>query len=352
VSATTQTSRRKRSSYELENSKAALGSPCCAPARASNEPVRSHILIEPRQGHSAVQGMVEIPAGKFLMGSDSAEAFKSDGEGPVRDVFVDSFLISKTTVSNSEFAEFVADTGYETEAELFGWSFVFSGQLDREQLRVAAIGQSQDTPWWTAVSGASWKHPSGPGSSTDSIPDHPVVHVSWNDALSYANWMGMRLPTEAEWERAARGGLVQRNFSWGDELLLDGEHRCNVWQGEFPVRNDCDDGFFATAPNDSFEPNAFGLYNVSGNVWEWTSDWMSTDWHAQELPETRLNPIGPSSGESRVTKGGSFLCHESYCTRYRLSARSGLTPDSSLSHTGFRLAADPLATASSAEIRP
>jgi hypothetical protein len=335
----------------MESSKEVIGSACCAPARASKEPARSPILLKPRQGYSTMQGMVEIPAGKFLMGSDSGEAFKSDGEGPVREVFVDSFLISRTTVSNSEFAEFVADTGYETEAELFGWSFVFRGQLDLDQKKVEVIGQPQDTPWWCAVSGASWKHPTGPASSTDLILDHPVVHISWNDAISYANWMGMRLPTEAEWERAARGGLVQRNFPWGDELLLDGEHRCNVWQGEFPERNDCEDGFFGTAPTDSFEPNAFGLYNVSGNVWEWTSDWLSTDWHASETFETRTNPTGPSTGKTRVAKGGSFLCHHSYCTRYRLSARSGISPDSSLSHTGFRLAADLPATAASTEIR-
>jgi formylglycine-generating enzyme required for sulfatase activity len=284
--------------------------------------------------------MVEIPAGKFLMGSDSSEAFKTDGEGPVREVFVDSFLISKTTVSNSEFAEFVADTGYKTEAERFGWSYVFEGQLQLDRDSTESMGRSQATPWWLAVRGASWKNPSGASSSIDDIPSHPVVHVSWNDAVSYANWCGMRLPTEAEWEKAARGGLVQKNFPWGDDLELDGKQRCNVWQGEFPTRNDNDDGYLATAPNDSFEPNSFGLYNVSGNVWEWTSDWMSTDWHNQESLETRSNPIGPSWGESRVTKGGSFLCHDSYCTRYRLSARSGLSADSSLSHTGFRVAAD------------
>ena len=352
MNAITQNFRNKRSSKELDKKNAAFGSACCAPSRSDQGSARKPITMKKRENQGIGQQMVEIPAGKFLMGSESIESFMADGEGPVREVFVDSFFISKTTVSNFEFAQFVADTGYETEAETLGWSFVFSGQLEREQVSVDLIGQLPITPWWSAVRGASWKHPIGPSSSAESIPDHPVVHISWNDALCYANWMGMRLPTEAEWERAARGELVQMKFPWGDDLLQDGQHHCNVWQGEFPVQNDCDDGFFATSPCESFEPNDFGLYNVSGNVWEWTSDWMSVDWHAGESMATRLNPAGPLSGELRVTKGGSFLCHDSYCTRYRLSARSGISPDSSLSHTGFRIAADLYSNFQNSEVRP
>ncbi len=336
----------------MDNEQAAFGSPCCAPSRPDHEPARQPIPVIKRENQGVDSQMVQIPAGKFLMGSESIESFSSDGEGPVREVYVDSFFISKTTVSNFEFAQFVADSGYETEAETLGWSFVFSGQLEREQVSVELIGQLPNTPWWSAVRGASWRHPTGPSSSTDSIPNHPVVHISWNDALSYATWMGMRLPTEAEWERAARGTLVQAKFPWGEDLLQNGQHRCNVWQGEFPLQNDCDDGYFATSPCESFEPNDFGLYNVSGNVWEWTSDWMSVDWHAEETLATRLNPAGPLSGDLRVTKGGSFLCHDSYCTRYRLSARSGISPDSSLSHTGFRVVADLHSNLQISEVRP
>jgi formylglycine-generating enzyme required for sulfatase activity len=274
--------------------------------------------------------MVQIPAGKFLMGSESIESFSSDGEGPVREVSVDSFFISKTTVSNFEFAQFVADTGYETEAETLGWSFVFSGQLEREQVSVELIGQLPNTPWWSAVRGASWKHPTGPSSSTDSVPNHPVVHVSWNDAQSYATWMGMRLPTEAEWERAARGTLVQAKFPWGEDLLQNGQHRCNVWQGEFPLQNDCDDGYFATSPCESFEPNDFGLYNVSGNVWEWCSDW-----YGAYSTSSQSNPKGASSGTDRVLRGGSWLSYARYC---RCSYRIIRTPDNRSISGGFRLA--------------
>ncbi len=324
---------------------------CCAPVIEGHRPLPAMVELSSTVDPATLQGFAKIPAGKFLMGSDSIQAFKSDGEGPVREVFVDSFFISKKTVSNSEFSEFVTATGYETQAEAFGWSFVFEGQLASEQSPTNVLGESENTPWWKAVRGASWRHPYGPESSIEGILDHPVVHVSWNDAVSYANWRGVRLPSEAEWEKAARGGLVQKNFAWGDDLLLDGKHHCNVWQGEFPVRNTCDDGYFSTAPNDSYDANAYGIYNASGNVWEWTADWMSAEWHVRNALETRFNPVGPSSGVSRVTKGGSFLCHESYCSRYRLSARSGLTPDSSLSHTGFRVAADLATVRDSAGIR-
>jgi sulfatase modifying factor 1 len=313
---------------------------CCAPSRTGKSTPEEKVNDSDSAGKFDLSGMSFIPSGSFHMGSDSDAVFRNDGEGPVREVHLNSFWISKTTVSNGEFLNFVNESGYVTEAERIGWSFVFEGQLKNTPFSKHSIGRSEDTPWWVAVQGAFWANPLGPGSSIIDLYDHPVVHISWNDSRAYANWRGMRLPTEAEWERAARGSLTQCDFPWGNELVQDGIHHCNVWQGEFPKVNLQQDGYLATAPVDSFKPNDFGLYNVTGNVWEWTADWFSQFWHVEETPITRSNPEGPASGEMRVTKGGSFLCHDSYCTRYRLSARSRLTPDSSLSHTGFRIACD------------
>jgi formylglycine-generating enzyme required for sulfatase activity len=288
--------------------------------------------------------MVRIPGGRFRMGTNDPEAFLEDGEGPVRTVVVDDFLIDAACVTNSDFAEFVAQTGHVTEAERFGWSFVFDGLVTDAARQHVLPGTVPDAPWWRGVHGASWRAPFGAGSTVDGLGDHPVVHVSWNDAQTYAAWADKRLPTEAEWEKAARGGLEQARFPWGDELSPEGEHRCNVWQGTFPTRNTGEDGHVATAPVDAFSSNGYGLYNTSGNVWEWCVDWWSTTWHQTPAGTTRVNPPGPSSGAAKVIRGGSYMCHASYCHRYRVAARSSNTPDSSSAHMGFRCAASLEAT--------
>lgn len=183
------------------------------------------------------------------------------------------------------------------------------------------------------MAGARWRAPEGPGTSIGDRRDHPVVHVSWNDATAYARWAGKRLPTEAEWGKAARGGLVRARFPWGDELTPNGRHRCNIWQGDFPVRNPREDGCAGTVPVKAYAPNGFGLYNTSGNVWEWCADRFTAD-----RPATRTDPAGPPHGENRVLRGGSHLCHRSYCNRYRVAARTSNTPDSTTGHGGFRCA--------------
>jgi formylglycine-generating enzyme required for sulfatase activity len=264
------------------------------------------------------------------MGTEDPDGFAADGEGPVRAVTLKPFWIDAYAVANARFAAFVEATGYVTDAERYGWSFVFGGLLpdDFEPTRGAA-----QAPWWRQVFGASWRHPEGRHSSIDDRMDHPVVHVSWSDAASYCSWLGMRLPTEAEWEYAARGGLEQKRYAWGDELTPDGEWRCNIWQGTYPSHNTLEDGYLGTAPVTSFPPNGFGLYNASGNVWEWCSDWFETTFHVSDL---RDNPTGPPSGQAKVMRGGSYLCHDSYCNRYRVAARSSNTPDSSTGNMGFR----------------
>ncbi|MGC7096089.1 formylglycine-generating enzyme family protein [Amycolatopsis lurida] len=286
-------------------------SDCCSPSRDGGS--------TPAEGVASTRtppGMIRLPGGEFLMGTDDPDGFPEDGEGPVRTVTVAPFAIDAHAVSNERFAEFVEATGYVTEAERFGWSFVFAGFLPGELRRDAARPES--APWWCGVSGATWRAPEGPGSGLDGRANHPVVHVSWNDANAFCAWAGTRLPGEAEWEYAARGGLVQRRYPWGDELTPGGEHRCNIWQGRFPVRNTADDGYRGTAPVDAFAPNGFGLYNVAGNVWEWCAD-----------------PAG-ATGASRVMRGGSYLCHDSYCNRYRVAARTTNTPDSTTGNLGFR----------------
>jgi formylglycine-generating enzyme required for sulfatase activity len=269
--------------------------------------------------------MVLLEGGEFQMGADDADGFPADGEGPVRRVVVSPFWIDSVAVSNRRFASFVDGTGHVTDAERYGWSFVFGGLLPDDFPDTRGAAQA---PWWRQVHGACWRHPEGPQSSVDERLHHPAVHVSWRDARAYCRWEGLRLPTEAEWEYAARGGLVQKRLPWGDELEPDGEHRMNVWQGDFPARNTLEDGYLGTCPVDTFPANGYGLRNVSGNVWEWCADWFNRG----------------ASGEAKVIRGGSYLCHDSYCNRYRVAARSSNTPDSSTGNMGFRCAGDARAT--------
>ncbi len=261
------------------------------------------------------------------MGSEDADANPGDGEGPVRAVTVGPFAIDRHCVTNDRFAAFVEATGYQTDAERFGWSYVFAKFLPGELRRVSP--RPDITPWWCGVRGAYWAAPEGSGSGLSGRGDHPVVHVSWADAVAFCTWEGARLPTEAEWEYAARGGLEQARYPWGDELTPGGEHRCNIWQGRFPSHNTAEDGYVGTAPVTAYEPNGYGLHNVAGNVWEWCADRWATD-----------HPESGAKGTNRVMRGGSYLCHDSYCNRYRVAARTGNTPDSSGGNTGFRVAWD------------
>jgi formylglycine-generating enzyme len=309
---------------------------CCAPVRPASEGLPETPQTRVQAEDTSVEGMIRLPGGTFLMGTDDGQGFPEDGEGPVRKITLDPYLISPYATTNAEFSAFVEETGYATEAERFGWSFVFYRFLSAKAKKKVR-GVVDSAPWWKAVGGAHWRRPEGPGSGIKTRMKHPVVHISHNDALAYCYWAGKRLPTEAEWECAARGGLEQKRYPWGDTLTPEGEHLCNIWQGEFPTRNTRKDGYAGTAPVGSFPPNGFGLYNVSGNVWEWCQDWFSATFH---VGNTRENPTGPSVGSSRVIRGGSYLCHKSYCNRYRVAARSSNTPDSSTGNSGFRCAAD------------
>ncbi|AZN40766.1 formylglycine-generating enzyme family protein [Paenibacillus albus] len=312
---------------------------CCSMNRGSmthSAVVENDALSHPYAGQNSKVNMILLPGGTFLMGTEDAEGFPDDGEGPIREVELSPFYIDSCTVTNAEFAEFVRRTGYITEAERYGWSYVFHLFVP-ERVRASESRPVPGLPWWLAVNGASWHRPEGAGSSIEERLDHPVIHISWHDAHRYAQWSGKRLPTEAEWEYAARGGLAQKRYPWGDLLKPGGEHRCNIWQGKFPDKDNASDGYAGTAPVRAFPPNGYGLYQTVGNVWEWCSDWFS---RAPAAPGGANNPKGPRNGSSRVMRGGSYLCHNSYCNRYRVAARSSNTPDSSTGNLGFRCAAD------------
>ena len=261
------------------------------------------------------KGMVFIEGGKFLMGSADGMAY----ERPVHEVEVSSFYIDTHEVTVREFAEFVEATGYRTDAERFGWSAVFD--VSKQE--------------WTKAGGADWKNPEGDGKAPSD--DEPVTQVSWTDANEFAKWEGKRLPTEAEWEYAARGGLSGKTYSWGNELRPGGRPVANWWQGSFPDRNTIEDGFLRRAPVGSFAANGYGLYDMAGNVWEWTADWYDANYYSTS-PKT--DPAGPATGTERSMRGGSWMCAENFCSNYRVAGRSSATPDSGLNNVGFRCVKD------------
>lgn len=265
------------------------------------------------------------------MGTRNPE-IKADGE-VWRRSRLRRFGIARHAVTNREFAAFISASGYRTEAERFGWSYVFSAFVSPAHLGPTPKG----TPWWSAVEGAFWAAPEGLGSAVADREDHPVVHVSWNDALAFAQWSGGRLPTEAEWEHAARGGRDERRYPWGNDEPRDDQVLCNIWQGSFPHRNLATDGYRGTAPVDAFSPNPAGLYNCSGNVWEWCQDAFRVRSQARD---GKARDVQAVRDKERTLKGGSYLCHRSYCYRYRIAARMGRPPDTAAGHTGVRLAFD------------
>jgi formylglycine-generating enzyme required for sulfatase activity len=306
--------------------------------------------------------MVFIPGGDFMMGADNSQA--SNDEYPKHAVHVDPFWIDETEVTNAQFKKFIDATGYITIAErkpdweelkksvppgtakpadelLVPASLVFkqtSGPVDLRDFN----------QWWSWVPGADWKHPEGPGSSIKGKENYPVIHVSWYDAMAYCNWAGKRLPTEAEWEFAARGGLPASIYPWGNEHVNTGKPKANSWEGEFPYLNEQKDGFLKLAPVKLFSPNGYALFDMSGNVWEWCSDWYDANYYKVAENKTAINPAGPQKSydpedpynEKRSLRGGSFLCNDSYCSGYRVARRMKSSPDTGLEHTGFRCVRD------------
>jgi len=277
--------------------------------------------------------LFDTQGGSFTMGANDPPV-PTDGEGPERHVTLRPFAIDKYEVSNGEFALFVKETSYRTEAEKFGNSFVMEYFLSKEvneKITEAVEGAS----WWLPVSGANWRHPEGKGSTIENRMEHPVVHVSWNDAVAFCWWKGKkRLPSEAEWEYACRGGKERSLFPWGDEFLVNNTYRANIWQGAFPAENTGADGCAGTCAVDKFVQNDYNLFNMVGNVWEWTADW----WTTSHNNKPQVNPRGPPSGKDKVKKGGSYMCSKKFCYRYRCSARSSNSADSSASNLGFRCA--------------
>lgn len=271
---------------------------------------------------------VKVPGGRAFVGTSQPE-LPEDGEGPLRRQKVADLLWERGATTVEAFSRFVAATGYVTEAERFGWSYVFYQHLPPASSPATSL---PGVEWWRQTFNATWQWPSGPDGPPAEL-DHPVVHVSWNDATAYALWAGGRLPREAEWEHAARGGLGNVRFPWGNDEPNDVDHfPCNIWQGRFPHTNLCADGHAGTAPAISFAPNGFDLYNMVGNTWEWTADLFKV-----RSLKRKIVRDANALGSRKLLKGGSFLCHISYCYRYRISARTGNTADSSSSHTGFRI---------------
>ena len=299
----------------------------------------------------APDGMVWVPGGTFWMGDTTSQ----DKDAPPHRVGVSGFWMDATEVTNAQFAEFVKATGYKTTAERTPTQEQFPGAAPDILVPFSAVFFPMEVPdprasgplppWWKPVPGASWKHPEGPNDGIAGKDDHPVVHITWDDAVAYAEWAGKRLPTEAEWEFAARGGLDRKPFVWGTEKQGEnGTYHANTWQGKFPDKNEVADGFRATAPVKSFPPNGYGLYDMSGNVWEWCADWYGpypTDGKVRKNPKGTDKPMAYDGSQPlRVRRGGSFLCADEYCKRYLPGTRDKNPSDSGANHTGFRCAKD------------
>lgn len=308
--------------------------------------------------------MVKIPSGSFLMGAED-DSMALVRETPVHEVKISSFYIDVHEVTNSQFKKFVDATGYITVAERpIDWELM-KKQLPPGTLKPAeedlqpgslvfrspenSVNLNDFSSWWSWVRGANWKNPLGPQSNIDNKGNHPVVQIAYNDALAYAEWSGKRLPTEAEWEWAAKGGLLRNNYPWGNEHVSKGELKCNYWSGEFPTQNTKLDGFYYTAPVMNYKPNSYGLYDMAGNVWEICLDWFDENYYQEcEKMGVVKNPQGPKKSnyslepyeKKRVTRGGSFLCNDSYCASYRVTARMPFSEDSGTNHTGFRCVSD------------
>ena len=294
-------------------------------------------------------GMTWVPGGWFWMGDNEFPDAR-----PEHLVYVDGFWLDRHEVTNAEYARFVAATGYKTVAELPPNPADFPGAPPENLVPGSIVFAPPAGPvpldnhlqWWSYVPGACWRHPEGPDSTIEGRENHPVVHISWNDAQAYADWAGKRLPTEAEWEFAARGGLDKQPYCWGGKLRPDGQWQANIWQGNFPSQNTAADGFRTTAPVGKFKPNGYGLYDMSGNVWEWCADWYRPDTY---VTSSDKNPLGPPDSfdpqepgiAKRVQRGGSFMCSDMYCTRYVPGARGKGEPESAAGHIGFRCAKSP-----------
>lgn len=311
----------------------------------------------------APEGMVWIPGGEFTMGTDDPESYEA--ERPAHRVRVNGFWIDVTEVTNEQFKKFVEATKYVTTAEKKPVWEELKKQLPPDTPKPDdallvpgslvftppsyAISLNDYSQWWTWTPGADWKHPEGPRSSIEKRMNHPVVHVSYDDALAYCKWTGKRLPTEAEWEFASRGGREKERYSWGNDFMPAGKFMANTFQGAFPATNTSDDGYTSSSPVKTFPPNDYGLYDIIGNAWEWTSDYYNITYYAEIAKQpVANNPKGPDKpydprepyAEKRVTRGGSFLCADNYCVNYRPSARQGTAFDSGMSHIGFRCVKD------------
>lgn len=331
------------------------------PSRFPNAVIDSTIYFN---GDTSIKGMVYIPGGVFEMGGDNEQA--SPDEYPKHKVALSPFYIDATEVTNAQFKKFVEATGYVTTAEKKpDWdelkktvppgtpkpadSVLVAASLVFRQSN-GPVNLNDYSQWWSWVPGACWKHPEGPHSNIEGKDNYPVVQVSWEDALAYCQWAGKRLPTEAEWEFAARGGLINNIYPWGNEPVNTGKPKCNSWEGKFPYLNEGKDGYLKAAPVKSYAPNGYGIYDMAGNVWEWCSDWYDYNYYKSLEGKQALNPKGPVKSydpqdpytSKKCLRGGSFICNDGYCSGYRVARRMKSSPDTGLEHTGFRCVKDRL----------